>query len=60
MKIKIILSKYKLNLNLKKTEINSIKKELDFLGYRFVIRDNKIIMKVRNDCKKALRRKLNY
>ena len=59
-RIKIILSKYKLNLNFKKTEINSIKKKLDFLGYRFVIRDNKIIMKVRNDCKKALRRKLNY
>lgn len=57
-KIKIILSKYKLNLNFKKTEINSIKKELDFLGYRFVIRDNKIIMKVRNDCKKRFKKKI--
>lgn len=57
-KIKIILSKYKLNLNFKKTEINSIKKELDFLGYRFVIRDNKIIIKVRNDCKKRFKKKI--
>ena len=56
--IKIILSKYKLNLNPKKTEINSIKKELDFLGYRFSIKNNKVIMKLRNDCKKRFKKKM--
>lgn len=57
-KIKIILSKYKLKLNLRKTEINSIKKELDFLGYRYSIKNNKVIMKVRNDCKKRFKKKM--
>lgn len=56
--IKIILSKYKLKLNPKKTEINSIKKELDFLGYRFSIKNNKVIMKLRNDCKKRFKKKI--
>lgn len=57
-KIKIILDKYKLKLNDRKTQINSIKKELDFLGYRFIIKNHKVIMKLRNDCKKRFQKKM--
>ena len=57
------LKYYKLNLNEKKTRIDSIKNGLDFLGFRFYIINNKIIMKVRNDIKKKFKKKikkLNY
>lgn len=57
-KIKKILYKYKLKLNYKKTKIDNIKKELDFLGYRFNIINNKVIMKLRNDCKKRFKNKI--
>lgn len=60
LKIEEILDKYKLKLNYKKTEINSISKELDFLGYRFSIKNNKVIMKLRNDCKKRFKNKITY
>lgn len=56
--IEKLLTKYRLKLNLKKTMINSIKNGMDFLGFKFYIKDNKLIMKIRNDCKKKFKRKM--
>lgn len=47
-----VLNRYKLDINYKKTCINSIKDGIDFLGFRFYIKNNKILMKVRNSTKK--------
>ena len=58
MKIKKILNKYKLRLNIGKTRIDNIKKSIDFLGYRFLIVDNKVVLKLRNDCKKRFKKKI--
>ncbi len=49
----------KLTLNKKKTRIDSIKNGIDFLGYRFYLKDNKAILKVRNNTKKRFKRKMN-
>ena len=48
----------KLTLNKKKTRIDSIKNGIDFLGFRFIIKNNKVIMKVRNNTKKKFKKKL--
>ena len=57
-KIEEMVSKYKLKLN-KKTKIINVSKEgIDFLGFRFYIWNNKIIMKVRKDTKKRFKRKM--
>ncbi len=48
---------YKLILN-EKTQIINIKNGLDFLGFRFYIKNNKIIMKVRNHTKKRFKKKI--
>ena len=48
----------KLELNIKKTKINSIKNGIDFLGYRFYLKDNRIILKLRNRTKKNFKRKV--
>ena len=56
--IKIKLKEYKLELNMKKTKIDNIKNGIDFIGYRFYIKDNKIIMKLRNRTKKKLKKKV--
>lgn len=53
-----IINKYNLTLNIKKTRIDGIKQGIEFLGYRFLIKNNKVIMKVRNDCKKRFKKKL--
>jgi len=50
--------KYKLKLNNKTSIINISKNSLDFLGFRFYIKNNKIIMKIRNKTKKSFKRKL--
>lgn len=42
------LLKYKLELHKKKTKIEPIKNGIDFLGYGFYIKNNKIIIKVRD------------
>ena len=52
------LREYKLDINLKKTRIDSIKNGIDFLGYRFFISNNKIIMKLRTRTKKKYKRKI--
>ena len=56
--IEKIVNKYKLKLN-SKTKIFNVNKEgLDFLGFRFYIINNKLILKVRNDTKKRFKRKM--
>lgn len=57
MKITNILDKYKLNLN-KKTKIYHIKEGFDFLGFRYYIKNGKVIMKVKNQTKKKFKRKM--
>lgn len=57
-KIEDIVRKYDLELN-KKTKIINVRKEgLDFLGFRFILCDNKVLMKVRNITKKRFKRKV--
>lgn len=51
-----ITKKYKLELN-EKTRINHIKNGLDFLGFRFYLKNNKVVIKVRNSTKKRFKRK---
>lgn len=48
---------YKLEINKKKTRIDSIKNGIDFLGYRFYIKNNNIIMKLKNNTKKKFKKK---
>lgn len=57
-KIEDIVRRYDLELN-KKTKIINVRKEgLDFLGFRFIIWNNKILMKVRDITKKRFKRKV--
>ena len=56
--IEKIVNKYKLKLNNKTKIINVSIEGLDFLGFRFYIINNKLIMKVRNDTKKRFKRKM--
>ena len=56
--IELFLMNYKLNLNMKKTRVDSIKNGLDFLGFKFYIINNKIVLKVRNDTKKKFKKKM--
>ena len=56
--IERVVNEHNLKLN-KKTKIINVSKEgLDFLGFRFYIINNKLIMKVRNDTKKRFKRKV--
>lgn len=57
-KIKIKLKEYKLELNLDKSKINSIKNGIDFVGYKFYIKNNKVIIKLRNRTKKNFKKKV--
>ena len=52
------VSMYKLKLNDKTKIINVSKEGIDFLGFRFYIWNNKIVMKVRKDTKKRFKRKM--
>ena len=52
-----IIDKYKLKLN-SKTQIININEGFDFLGFRYYIKDNKVIMKVKNQTKKRFKRKM--
>ena len=52
------LKEYKLNVNIKKIRIDSIKNGVDFLGFKFYIINNKVIMKVRNNTKKRFKKKI--
>ena len=57
-KIEKIVNKYKLKLN-NKTKIYSSKEEIEFLGFRYFIKNGKIIMKVNNKTKYNFKHKLN-
>lgn len=56
-KINKILGRYRLELN-KKTKIYSYKEEFEFLGFRYIIKNNKVIMKVKNSTKKRFKYKI--
>lgn len=49
---------YNLQINIKKTKINSIKNGIDFLGYRFYVINNKVILKLRNCTKTKFKKKI--
>lgn len=57
---KYLFDNLKLELNEKKTRIDSIKNGIDFLGYRFIIKNNKVIMKLRNRTKKKFKKKVKH
>ena len=57
-KIEQIVSHYKLKSNDKTKIINVTREGIDFLGFRFYVWNNKIIMKVRKDTKKRFKRKI--
>ena len=56
--IERMIEKYKLSLN-KKTRIYKMSEGIEFLGFRFIIKNNKIIMKIKNNTKKRFKRRLN-
>ncbi len=49
---------YKLNLNKKKTSIINVKHGFSFLGYVFKIKDKKVIIKVRNESIKKIKKRV--
>ena len=55
--IEKILKKYKLKLN-NKTKKKNIKNNFEFLGFKFFIKNNKVIMKVKTQTKKRFKRKI--
>ena len=57
-KIKNKLNEYKLVLNPKKTKIGNSENGIDFLGFRFYIKNNKIILKLRNHTKDKFKKKI--
>lgn len=56
--IKKVVEKYKLELNDKTEIINISKNGVDFVGFRFYIKNKKIIMKVRRDVKQRFKKKI--
>ena len=58
IKIKEKMNKdYKLTLN-RKTRIYSIKEGVEFLGFRFILKNNKLILKLRNKAKTKFKKKI--
>lgn len=57
---KYLFDNSKLELNEKKTGIDNMKNGIDFLGYRFIIKNNKVIMKLRNRVKKNFKKKVKH
>ena len=56
--IDILKSDYKLDVNIKKTKVDNINNGIDFLGYRFLVRNGKLILKLRNRTKKRFKKKI--
>lgn len=52
-------NEYGLNINKKKTKINSIKNGIDFLGYNFILKNNHLILKLRTETKKRIKKKIS-
>lgn len=57
IKIKEELELLKLSLN-KKTQIYDLDKGLNFLGYKFVLRNKKLLILLNNQTKKKIKKKL--
>lgn len=59
--IKVILNKeYRLDLN-PKTHIGTLENGLDFLGFHFILKNNKLYMRIRNRIKRNFKQKMkNY
>ena len=55
---KIISDVYKLEVNKKKTKIVSIHEGFTFLGYRFFVKNNKTIIKIKKDTIKKIKRRV--
>ena len=53
-----LYKEYKLELN-RKTRIYNIKECIEFLGYRYIIKNNKIIIKLRSITKKNFKKNVN-
>ena len=53
-----IINKYKLELNIKKTRIYSIDNGFEFIGFRFIRKNNKLLIKIKNQTKRKFKRKL--
>ena len=51
-------NEYKLEVNLNKTKINSIKNGVEFLGYRFFLKNNKLVVKVKNTTKRKIKTRM--
>ncbi len=59
LKIRNILNKqYKLEINLKKTQISNIKHGFTILGYRFQVINKKTIIHIKKDTKNRIKRKV--
>ena len=58
VKVKELIGKYNLRLNNKTAILNVSKNGLDFLGFRFYIINNKVVMKLRTNIKRRFKRKL--
>lgn len=57
-KIIIILDRYKLELN-NKTKIFSLKEGFEFLGFRYIKKNNKLIIRVKNQTKRRFKRNMS-
>lgn len=51
-------NEYKLDININKTKINNIKNGVEFLGYRFSLKNNKLIVKVKNTTKRKFKTRI--
>ena len=58
LEIEKYLRKLKLKINEKKTRVDSIKNGIDFLGFRFILKNNKLIVKVRTSTKKKFKMRM--
>ena len=52
-----MLDKYKLKLN-NKTQIVNCKEGFEFLGFRYILKNGKLILKIRNQTKRRFKRKM--
>jgi len=54
----ILNNKYKLNINMKKTQITNIKHGFTMLGYRFRVINKKTIINIKRDTKTRIKKKV--
>lgn len=51
-------NEYKLDINIRKTKINNIKNGVEFLGYRFFLKNNKLVVRVKNTTKRKFKTRI--